>query len=170
MRLEKRGAEEIGILILAGGRTPEVERDLQYVQKTLGVIPGKYSELTLTFGALPRSDKEIALLSRSMLEILLEIASGIDVPGAHVSEGRADATATRLADAQNPRDRPLIRILSGPTPPASSFDAVRYRGTWYWIDDGDFGSKRIFTFLMLFFSLAETGVTPQAPVLTIPVN
>jgi hypothetical protein len=169
LRLEKRGAEEIGILILAGRRTPEVERDLQFVQKTLSVIPGKNGELTLTFGALPRSDKEIAVLSRSMLEILLEIAAGIDVPGAHVSEGRT-ATAARLPDAQNPRDRPLIRILSGPTPTASSFDAVRYRGTWYWIDDDDFGSKRIFTFLMLFFSLAETGVTPQAPVLTIPVN
>jgi hypothetical protein len=169
LRLEKRGTEEIGILILAGRRTPEVERDLQYVQKTLGVIAGKSGELTLTFGALPRSDKEIAVLSRSMLEILLEIAAGIDVPGAHVSEGRT-AAATRLDDAQNTRDRPLIRILSGPTPPASSFDAVRYRGTWYWIDDGDFGSKRIFTFLMLFFSLAETGATPQAPVLTIPVN
>jgi hypothetical protein len=169
LRLEKRGAEEIGILILAGRRTPEVERDLQYVQKTLGVVPGKNGELTLTFGALPRSDKEIAVLSRSMLEILLEIAAGIDVPGAHVSEGRT-ATATRLADAQNLLDRPLIRILSGPTPPANSFDAVRYRGTWYWIDDDDFGSKRIFTFLMLFFSLAETGATPQAPVLTIPVN
>ena len=31
-------------------------------------------------------------------------------------------------------------------------------------------SKGIFTFLMMFFSLAETGVTPQQPVLTIPVN
>jgi hypothetical protein len=122
------------------------------------------SDLTST---IPRN--LVTVLSRSMLEILLEVAAGIDVPGAHVSAGRT-ATATRLADAENMRDRPLIRILSGPTPPTSSFDAVHYRGTWYWIDDNDFGSKRIFTFLMLFFSLAETGATPQAPVLTIPVN
>jgi hypothetical protein len=47
---------------------------------------------------------------------------------------------------------------------------VQYRGTWHWIDDGDIASKRVFTFLMLFFSLAETGVTPQAPVLTVPAN
>jgi hypothetical protein len=123
----------------------------------------------LTFGALPRSEKEIAILSRSMLEILLEVAFGIDVPEAHVSEGRT-APATRLAEAQNLRDRPLIHVLSSATQPVRPFSAVHYRGTWYWIDDGDLGSKRIFTFLMLFFSLAETGVPAQAPVLTIPAN
>jgi hypothetical protein len=64
----------------------------------------------------------------------------------------------------------MIRVLSGATPPAGPFAAVHYRDTWYWIDDGDLGSKGIFTFLMMFFSLAETGVTPQQPVLTIPVN
>jgi len=31
-------------------------------------------------------------------------------------------------------------------------------------------SKRSLTFLLLFFSLAETGVVPEAPVLTIPVQ
>jgi hypothetical protein len=31
-------------------------------------------------------------------------------------------------------------------------------------------AKRIFSFLLIFFSLAETGVTPQAPVLTVPAN
>ena len=126
-------------------------------------------ELTLAFGALPRGEKEIAVLSRSMLEILLEVAVGIDVPKPHVAEGRT-SPATRLADAQNLYDRPLIKVLSGTTPLSSPFAAVYYRGTWYWISDDDLSSKRIFTFLMLFFSLAETGVTPQAPVLTIPVN
>jgi hypothetical protein len=169
LRLEKRGADEIGILILSSRRTGEVDKDLQYVQKTLGVRPAKNGELSLTFGALPRSEKEIAVLSRSMLEILLEVAIGIDVPKLHVAEGRT-SPATRLADAQDLHDRPLIKIQAGTTPPSSLFAVVRYRDTWYWINDDDLGSKRIFTFLMMFFSLAETGVAPQAPVLTLPVN
>ena len=63
-----------------------------------------------------------------------------------------------------------MRIVSGPAAPADAFSAVRYRNNWYWISNDDIASKRIFTMLMIFFSLAETGVTPQVPALTIPVN
>ena len=63
------------------------------------------------------------MLSRSMLGILLEVANGIDVPSAHISEGRAGATAS-VANAQDPHDRPMIRVLSGATPPAGPFAAV----------------------------------------------
>ncbi len=109
------------------------------------------------------------MLTRSMIEILLEIAAGIEVPPEHVAQGRA-APSTRIPGAGQPGDRPLIRIFSSSSPPADAYAAVRYRSTYYWIADGDLASKRAFTFLMIFFSLAETGVTPQTPVLTVPAN
>jgi hypothetical protein len=34
----------------------------------------------------------------------------------------------------------------------------------------DLASNRVITFLMIFLSLTETGVTPQAPVLTVPAD
>lgn len=169
LRLEKRGSEDVGILVLASSRTPQVNRDLKFVMETLHLRPGPDGEITIAFGAVQRSDKELAVLSRSMLEILIELALGIDVPAEHVAERRTVPSA-RLANAENPRERPLVRILSGPAAPPDAFSAIRYRNTWYWINDGDFASKRVFTMLMIFFSLAETGVTPQVPALTIPVN
>jgi hypothetical protein len=169
LRIENRGEDELGTLIFAPRRSPEAEKDLQFVLKTLGIRSDKSNELNLTFGALLRTDREIALLTRSMLEILLEVAAGIDVPPEHVAEGRTVA-ASRVATAPASFDRPLVRVSSGATPPADPFAAVHYRDTWYWIADDDFASKRIFTFLMMFFSLAETGVTSQAPVLTVPAN
>ena len=90
-------------------------------------------------------------------------------PRSNVAQGRT-ITAARIASANDPRDRPFVRILSGPSAPGDAFAAVRYRNSWYRIDDADFQSKRVFTFLMMFFSLAETGVPSQAPVLTLPVN
>lgn len=169
LRLEKRGSEEIGILVLASSRTPQVDQDLKFVQETLHLRLGKNNETTIAFGAVQRSERELAVLSRSMAEILVELASGIEVPAEDVADGRT-LPSTRLASAENPRERPLARILSGPAAPADAFCAVRYRNTWYWIDNRDFASKRTFTALMIFFSLAETGVTPQVPALTLPVN
>jgi hypothetical protein len=169
LRLEKRGTEQIAQLILSSKRSRENEDDLRFVRNTLGVAPDKNGELALAFGLLPRKSNEIAILTRSMVEILLEVASGIEVPGEDVTHGRT-APSARESTAADPHDRPLIRILSSASRPTSIYSAVQYHGTWYWIDDGDIASKRVFTFLMLFFSLAETGVTPQAPVLTVPAN
>jgi len=169
MRLEKRGPDEIGHLILASSRSPQVNQDLKFVSDTLRLRPGKDGDLTITFGAVSRNDKELAVLSRSMAEIFVELAAGIEVPPGHIVERRT-IPSVRVASAENPRNRPLVKISSGPTAPSDAFSAVRYRDTWYWIDDRDIQSKRVFTLLMLFFSLAETGVTPQTPALTIPVN
>jgi hypothetical protein len=52
--------------------------------------------------------------------------------------------------------------------PADACAAVPYNGYWYWIDDTDIASKRTFTFLMILFSLAETGQTTASPVVTVP--
>ena len=157
------------MLILSSKRAEAASEDLQYIRKVLGVVPDRNGEVAVSFGLLPRSANEIALLTRSMAEILLEVSAGIEVPSEHVAQGRT-AAATRSADAANPRDRPLIRIHSSASPPANTYAAVQYRGTWYWIEDGDFTSKRVFSFLMIFFSLAETGVTPQTPIVTIPAE
>lgn len=169
IRLQKQGAEETGILILAGERSAATNDDLETVQRLLKVRRDKDGELKVVFGLLPRTPNEIALLTRSMAEILQEVAAGIEVPSDHVAQGRT-AAATRVVSAENPRDRPLIRILSGQTPPPDAYTSVRYRSTYYWIEDGDLPSKSVFTFLMIFFSLAETGVTPQVPVLTVPAG
>jgi hypothetical protein len=169
LRLGRGGSDDTAVLIIAPQHAETVSRDLLYVEKTLNVALGRDDELTIAFGALPHGKTEIAILSRSMLEILVEMGVGVDVPAEHVREGRTSAS-TRLDTASSPLDRPLVRILSGNSRPDNAFCAVPYRGTWYWIPDDDLASKRVFTFLMLFFSLAESGVPQQAPVLTIPAN
>jgi len=169
MRLEQRGAEEVGILVFSRKAASATNADYQFVLRALGLRPGEGGEINLAFGAQPRGDREIAVLSRSMLSLLLEVANGIEAPDAHVAEGRAQP-AGRSAEAPDPRDRPLVRILSGAKAPADAYAAVRYRDTWFWIRDDDLASKNAFTFLMMFFSLAETGIAPAAPVITIPAN
>jgi len=169
VRMVRRGGEDTALLLLTGARSAEVEADLRLVSQALRVRPDANGEMTLAFGAVARGPGELALLTRSMLEMLVELAAGVDVPAAHVAEGRTAASA-RVASAADARDRPIVRIQSGASRPGEAFAAVRYRDTWYWVDDRDFLSKRIFSVLMLFFSLAETGTPAPAPVLTIPAN
>ena len=48
------------------------------------------------------------------------------------------------------------------------FELTRPR--WYWVDDLDLTSKVRFTLLMILSSLAETGVAPVMPVITVPAD
>jgi hypothetical protein len=65
---------------------------------------------------------------------------------------------------------PLLQVHSGDAAPGDAHIAVRYRDGWFWIDDRDHSSKAAFNFLMLLFSLTETGSTQAAPVVTVPAR
>ena len=147
---------------------PEIEAERARVKRLLGLNP-ELQEFKVVYGNFAKDDTEIAILSRSMLEILLELSSYIDVPEAHVAEQRAGPTLAEdkdiTADLQ-----PLIRVQSDREEPDDAFVEVRYRDHWFWIDDRDFMSKRTFTFLMFLFTLAETGERQIAPVLTVPAG
>ena len=147
---------------------PNIVAEMDAVKKILGLNP-ELQEFTVSYGALPRDDKEIAILSRSMLEILQELASCIEVPETHVAEQRA---APNLVDDKEMAGDipPIFRVQSDSKKPADAFVAVQYRDHWFWIDDRDFTSKKMFSFLMFLFTLAETGTPQQAPVLTIPTG
>ena len=104
-----------------------------------------------------------------MLEIMVEIAFNIEVPAAHVAEKRTIATITGEVETKS-NVIPSARIKSALKKPADAFVAVQYRGYWFWINDRDFASKRLFSSLMFLFTLAETGAPTQAPTLTIPTG
>jgi hypothetical protein len=72
--------------------------------------------------------------------------------------------------ATGPRSYPLMRIQSASEPSADAYAGVHYRNRWFWIDDRDLNSKRMMMFLTVFYSLAETGVAPQIPLITIPAR
>jgi hypothetical protein len=133
------------------------------IAELLGVKPG-IRELDVGYGSIPSGDTEIALLSRSMLQIMANVASSFDVPGREVAEGRVAPTRVDAADPA------FLRVRESAEKPADAFVAVRYRDRWFWIDDRDALSKRVFAFLMLMFSLTETGTAQAAPVLTIPAR
>ena len=142
--------------------------DVEEIEKLLRVDPHA-GEFNVTYGSIARGDREIAILTRSMLEILLDMSSYIDVPPAHVSERRA---APGFADVARSAAnlKPLMRVSSSVEKPADAFVAIRYRNLWFSIDDRDLSSKGVFSFLMFLFTLTETGSGQVSPILTVPAG
>lgn len=63
-----------------------------------------------------------------------------------------------------------MRIHSGKDKPPHAFAAVHYRDHWFWVDDGDWQTKRALTAVIFFFTLAETGDAAKLPLVTIPAQ
>jgi hypothetical protein len=168
IRIDPRANDESVLLMITRDVSDDIENDRQAVREILRLRPDT-NELALTFGMVPRSDTEIALLTRSMSEIFVELAATIEVPPVHVQEGRATPMPP-APEQPSPWDDPLVRIHSSTERPADAYAAVHYRDYWFWIDDRDMKSKSTFLFILVLFSLAETGMPAQTPVITVPAN
>lgn len=168
VRVQKQRGAEVTIVFFREGVDDALDVEIRELKRTLGISEG-VREMELAFGSLRHRDNEITLLTRSMMEMLVELAAGVDVPPQHLAEGRAREGRLPAA-TPGPRDYPLALIRSSTVQPGDAYAAVRYRDHWFWIDDRDLASKRVFTFLRIFSSIAETGAVPQIPVITIPAN
>jgi len=125
--------------------------------------PMKFS---LTYSPVRGADNELAVHSRSMLQIMGAFASYIDLPEAHLQDHSA-----RPVPESGAEDRQTnVRIHSGKEKPSNAFAAVRYRDHWFWIDEGDWQTKRALTAVMFFFTLAESTGSEKLPLITIPAQ
>jgi len=167
MRFTKTDKETSSLLIIRGKRDPSIEALSIEVRKMLGLAP-QASDFNVVYGAIPQNDKEIAILTRSILEVLIDISADIEVPAGDVQEKRVSPTFVETLDGK--RIPPLVRIQSSAGKAADAFVSIPYRDSYFWIDDRDIFSKKIFSFLMFVFTLVETGEKGMAPVVTIPTK
>ncbi len=137
----------------------------QEVRRLLGLSPDA-DELSPVFGTKAKDNREVAMLTRSMLEILAETSHGVDVPPADLEEGRATKMDGASVAGANTG---LLQVHSSDTKPRAedAFTVVHYRGHWFWVDDRDLRSKRGLGFLMALFTMLQSGTSAAPPVLTI---
>jgi hypothetical protein len=168
LRVRKTGDQTATLFVFSKKPSPEVEADRAEVRRLLDLDP-KAGEFTVVYGSVATSNTEIAMLTRSMIEILVDLSSYIEVPTASTAERRTIPTPPPEMANGTPVP-PLIQIFSSSKSPSDAFAAVPYRRDWYWIDDKDFASKRLFSFIMFLFTLTETEGKQNAPVITIPAG
>jgi hypothetical protein len=169
MRVEREKEQETAFLILdRKGLDEGARREVDEVQRILGVKREAH-EYRISYGVASRGDGEVAILTRSLLEVLYYTSTWIQVPDAHVAEKRVQAAMVYATETEA-GVTPLLTVSSGSSEPKDAFVSVRYRGTSFWIDDRDYASKQAMSFLLLLSSLADAGSSKNAPVVTIPAG
>jgi hypothetical protein len=169
MRVQPGDKGESKLSMIFRPKTAAAEENaLRNAAKILGLDPA-VREFKVVYGTVAGNDREIALLTRSINEILTDMASYITVPEVHVTERRVRPTPEDDVGPRGPIP-PLIRIASSAECPADAFVAVPYLGYCFSIDNRDLSSKQSFSSIMFLFTFVETGSKEAAPILTIPTT
>ena len=169
MRVDKTKEQEWAVMTLHRKTvTPELQEDIRTLRALLGIRQDA-KDIRVVYGSAPQNDEELAMVTRSFLEILIDTAASIEVPEAHVGEGSVPRTAVFDTDA-TVGYQPMVRIRSGREKPDDAFVSIPYGDHWYWIANRDYRSKQIFSFLMIVFSLTDAGPAKGQPIVTIPAG
>jgi hypothetical protein len=143
---------------------PALAKELAEVRKALRLDPDR-RDFRVAFGGAAKSPNEISILSRSVLRILTELSTFVDVPAEHLASGIAAPFGADDSDSQ-----PQFHVLSSCKRPCDPFVAVCYEGRWFWIEKSDFRSKRTMAYLLVLLALSDTGAKENLPVITIQAN
>ena len=146
--------------LLLDGDERRIGPAVREVRRLLGVPPGS-RELEVVYGGAPTRPGEVAVLTRSVLQVLYELGAQIDVPEEDVRRGAATATET---------GERLVQVRQGERAPADAYASVRYRDRAFWVEAGDLRSKAAFTFAHIIQVLAESGQGQPTPIVTIPAQ
>jgi hypothetical protein len=146
---------------------PETLADRAELARLLRLDPNA-TVFNLVFGDAAANDKEVAMRTRSIIQLMGILAALVDVPAKDLAEHRVAPGWESMPGA--PAAMRMLEIhCSGQTPP-NAFVSVNYRDHWFWIDDRDLKSKRAFSFMMGLFTLADTSERVPLPQLTIPAQ
>jgi hypothetical protein len=145
---------------------PEMVDKIGEVRRLLKLPEGQ-QEFNLIYSPVLGTTNELAVGSRSMIQIMAAMASYTDVPESDIKDGRATPSlqAANSAGNSNP-----VEIKCSKEKPADAFSAVNYRNQWFWVDDRDWRTKRAFTAIMFLFTMAETDGNEKLPLITIPAQ
>jgi hypothetical protein len=131
--------------VLLEGDDPRAATAIRDVQRALGL--GAAREFEVVYGRSPGGPGQVAILTRSVLQVLYELGAPAD--------GAGEA---------------LLTLHQGPREPTDAFAAVPYRGSWFWIAADDRRSKTVFAFAHVLQVLAESSAGQSPPVVTIPAQ
>ena len=131
-------------------------------------LDGTVNSYRLIYGTAPENNREIAMQTYSVMHMLASLSARVEVPLKDVAEKRA---SPGIREMTGPVDRAEgFVVKSSVAAPDDAYISVKYRDSWFWIDDKDQISKRAISVIVLILSLADTGSDKPLPLVTIPAQ
>ncbi len=139
----------------------KTRNELTEIKRLFGLNP-ETDRYKVIWGPIPPDDLTLSIETRSVLQLMVALSAGVEVPESDIREGRV----VRLPPPKKENTlglTPLMRIRSGASAPSDAYASCGYRGLEFWIDDTDVNSKRSFAYLTMFLTLGDVddkGGTP----------
>jgi hypothetical protein len=167
MRMKAVSDKQSVVMFLRPSTDEAIAAPVRKIRELLG-LNETAREFNGVYGNCQENDAEIALLSRSILQVLMDFASYIEVPTVDLAEGCV--YGQQRTPEQERMFPPLLTVRGGPSAPGNAYVSVNYRNQRFWIDDRDRQSKQMFNYMMFMFSLTETGTPTAAPIVMVPAR
>ena len=150
----------------ARNTSEETAAQISELRKLLGLDPA--AERYALIQGSASSGQEIAFQTYSLMQVLASLSVRVDVPDEDVVSHRALPGLPAEASQLNPNGTHIR--FSESDPGTDAFVKVPFRGHWFWVDDHDLVTKRVFSFILLAFTLLDETKRDSVLQLTVPTQ
>jgi len=159
--------EEVSMILFPERLSPALQVELHNVKTGLG-LDVNTNAYRIVRNSLAEDPGEIRMQGRSILQVLVSLATGVEVPEEHVQANMAPPLEP-IPEKDLSNFPPLMTVKSGPDKPGNAFVAVKYQNMWFWIDTTDHHSKRSLVYALALITLLDSDEKSGGSVV-IPVN
>lgn len=164
---EENTPEEVRMIIIPEKLSPALQEDLQAVKTSLG-LDVNLNTFRVVRNSLVHKPDEIRIQGRSILQVLVSLATGVEIPKEHADRNIAPPLQP-IPEKDQTNFPPLMTVMSGAMKPDNTFVAINFQDMWFWIDNTDHESKRSLVYALALITLLDSDSKTGGSVV-IPVN
>ena len=153
---------DVLLIMRSDGMDEEIIKKRHRIAEIIG-LDASIDEYRVVYAPTRISSDTLAIQTRSVIQTLSAMSRFIDIP----AELTNQATVGFKLDGIHKRP---FQVYSAEDKPDDYFAAIKYRGYWYWIENTDIVSKRVFTLMLFLTTLTNNTGDDIGPVLTIPTG
>ncbi len=148
----------------------ELPETLKLVEM-LRLTPNKI-DYPLVLNDIDHNPNIVSIRTRSVMGVLYLLSQSVEIPQEHVRKGKV--TTTKYADGSpfywSDLFSNFFQIKSSSEEPTDAFVSIKYRGSWFYIDDTDVESKRTYSLFSQIFAIQAGQISVERPTLTLPIG